>query len=301
MIVVKLMGGLGNQMFQFAAGKALSQHLDVSLKLDTTFLLDRSFKKDFTYRNYELAPFELKQDILSKKELRTFFMAAHWIERLKGNSINTRLFNSKIPLPNIYRNHNNSFDKNFFSLPNNTYIEGYWQALPYFKSYEREIRASFQIKPSLLEQHTLPKISGPTSVSVHIRRGDYAANNHINSVHGLCDINYYFKAMDYIASHIEGAVFYFFSDDMPWVKKTFSKAKNTYNIVFIDAQALPHFEMLLMTQCSHNIIANSSFSWWGAWLNENASKIVISPNRWFADSNLNAQTKELIPETWRKI
>jgi hypothetical protein len=131
-----------------------------------------------------------------------------------------------------------------------------------------------------------------------VRRGDYVSNSVTTDFHGLCDIQYYKHAIEKINLEIPNPTFYIFSDDKGYVKEIFQEQKN---IVFIEHIPFDFEELLLMSYCKHNIIANSSFSWWGAWLNTNINKIVIAPRRWFANNSMNQQTMDLLPKTWEKL
>ncbi len=141
------------------------------------------------------------------------------------------------------------------------------------------------------------KIDASKSISVHIRRGDYANDKVTNTYFGTCPLEYYKQAMDYMRSKVNNPIFYFFSDDIEWVKKEFNEDEN---FVFISNPKLQDYEeLILMSQCSHNIIANSSFSWWGAWLNDNPAKLVVAPKKWMrVESNLQPN---LIPEGWVRM
>ncbi len=136
------------------------------------------------------------------------------------------------------------------------------------------------------------------SVSLHIRRGDYVSNKVTNQVHGVCDLNYYSHAISYIAERISNTHLFVFSDDPEWAKGNLKTEIPTF---FVDNNRADkdYEDLKLMRQCKHNIIANSSFSWWGAWLNQNAGKIVIAPKKWFNDKSIN--TKDLIPEKWIRL
>jgi hypothetical protein len=131
-----------------------------------------------------------------------------------------------------------------------------------------------------------------------VRRGDYVTNSATSDFHGLCDIQYYKYAIDKINLEIPNPTFYIFSDDKGYVKEIFQEQKN---VVFIEHIPFDYEELLLMSYCKHNIIANSSFSWWGAWLNTNMHKMVIAPNLWFANKEMNNKNSYLIPESWCKI
>ena len=174
-----------------------------------------------------------------------------------------------------------------------SYFEGHWQSEKYFKSIEETIRKQFQFKQSSLNKETLQlseEIKNTNSVSIHIRRGDYLNFPQC----AVCDIEYYRKAIDYIKGKIIEPTFFIFSDDIDWCKQNL-QIKNSFFVNFNQGNDSWQ-DMYLMSQCKHNIIANSTFSWWGAWLNDNPDKIVISPHQWFK----NDATGDIIPDNWIK-
>ena len=186
--------------------------------------------------------------------------------------------------------------------PNNKYFVGYWQSENYFNSIEKIIREHFKFKPTLSEKNLRLKkrIENSNSVSLHIRRGDYVNNASAYKTHGLCSIEYYNRAIDEIKRQVKDPIFFIFSDDPEWVKSTDFGIIN-FEIIDWNIGNLSYIDMQMMNCCKHNIIANSSFSWWGAWLNSNSKKIVISPKKWFANDVLNEQAKNIVPNSWIKI
>jgi hypothetical protein len=273
MIVVQLIGGLGNQLFQYAAAKSLA--LEKKQKL----CIDVSPFENYKLHHYALHHFNVVCSIYKKpnryvKKLIPFF---------RNNS--------------IYKEVDFGFNENLSELKGaNIFLEGYFQSEKYFLAFEKEIRNDFEILTPLktITKNTIAQIEAVNSVSIHIRRGDYLTN----PLHNTAKESYYEKALELIESRIQNPVFFVFSDDMDWVKLNFSTKHKTIFIDFNDA--LTNFEDLkLMSSCQHNIIANSSFSWWGAWLNANPDKIVIAPKLWFNDSSINSN--DIIPNTWIKI
>jgi Glycosyl transferase family 11 len=283
MLIIKLTGGLGNQLFQYAAAKALSTHLH------TDFLLDDSFyKKKKNYRTPELYNFNVKEKLATTKQIN-FFVKNNWLYNRKKYWL--RHFTK-----NIYQEKFHYFDKDFFKLKSPVLLDGYFQSELYFKNIEFEIRNCFQINPVLVENVALlaNEIKHQNAVSVHIRRSDYLLPQ-FAKVHGVLPSSYYQKAIEQIKASQPNAVFYVFSDDIDWAKQnlTFNQSK----VIFATEQTKTAMEdFYLMTQCTHNIIANSSFSWWAAWLNSNPKKMVIAPHIWFVDKSL--ETKDVIPQNW---
>lgn len=271
MIISHIIGGLGNQMFQYALGKALALRSRKNLKLDI-----RGFE-NYALREYALDAFQIDNQVASKEDITT----------IKRNGL-------------IYNERHFHFDPNIFTLNKSAYLKGYWQSEKYFIEYRDILLKEFepQKKPSFQTNQYRELIQTFNSVSLHIRRGDYVSNPTTNSFHGTCGLDYYQNAVSLIENRIVNPHFFIFSDDIDWAKKNLGFIKN---ITFIElSKDIPDYEeMLLMSQCKHNIIANSSFSWWGAWLNQNPYKIVIAPEIWFLDQSLN--TKDLIPETWIRL
>jgi len=185
-------------------------------------------------------------------------------------------------------------------LPDNIYLEGYWQSEKYFKHIESIIRNDFTYINETDSDNLkiLNRIKGSESIAIHFRRGDYINNRKTNEVHGICSMEYYNSAVDYIAQKVSSPYFFIYSDDIEWVKRNLSIK---YNKMFVDINTPEKAsnDLRLISNCKHQIIANSSFSWWGAWLNQNPEKIVIAPKKWFMDEKRN--TSDLIPEKWIRL
>lgn len=181
-----------------------------------------------------------------------------------------------------------------FNINKNAVYDGYWQSEKYFEDIKKKIRNRFRFKEKLLNSKTIDLariIKEENSISIHIRRGDY-----LNYEWGVCSMDYYKKSITYISERTSNPKFYLFSDDIEWCKNHFSK--NNYYIVDWNTGKDSWQDMYLMTKCKHNIIANSTFSWWGAWLNSNPNKIVIAPSTWFKDRD--NSDFQIIPNEWVK-
>ena len=178
---------------------------------------------------------------------------------------------------------------------------GYWQSERYFGSYEKQIRSDFRFIESLdkKNKNILNVINKSNSVSIHARRGDYELNKKIKEYHGLLSVAYYKKAIEIINKIIINPTYFVFSDDPEWVKNSLKINNATY--IDWNKGLRSHIDMQLMSNCKHNIIANSSFSWWGAWLNNNPNKIVVAPKKWFKNSKAQKGSEDLIPKTWKII
>ncbi|MGB4399643.1 MAG: alpha-1,2-fucosyltransferase [Daejeonella sp.] len=187
----------------------------------------------------------------------------------------------------------------FNELPSNVLLEGYWQTEKYFLQIRPILLNEFRWEP--FTDHLNPivceSISKDNSVGLHVRRGDFIENAVIHNHHGVCDIDYYRRAISHVNANIENPTYYVFSDDIAWAKREFASLSS---VKFIDHNkgSESFRDMQLMSYCKHNIIANSSFSWWGAWLNQNENKVVVAPEKWF--KNLEMSTTDLIPSRWIK-
>ena len=284
MIIIKLNGGLGNQLFQYSLGRKLS------LKNNNVFKLDLSdFTKD-NPRSYGLGKFNIIENFASDEDINKIKKSGVWklVDKLKPYCKRSAI---------KYKGYD--FDQNILKLSGDFYLDGYWQSEKYFQDIEKIIKEEITLKESLPSKYTelIDKIKNSDSVSVHIRRGDYLSDK-ISKIYAICPIEYYYKAIEKIKESCPNPHFFIFSDDINWVKQNLN-IPHPKILVSGDNETKDYEELILMSLCQHNIIANSSFSWWGAWLNQNPSKIVISPDKWFNDKIGNA--KDLIPENWIKL
>lgn len=294
MIIINLTGGLGNQMFQYALGRVLAEINHDTLKLDTSSF--NIFSSIDTLRCYELDIFKLSSNLASRSESMRFSDPNPLIV-----AINQFLRTNISPYPVSYtveKSHN--FDPQVLEMTGDIYLRGFWQSEKYFSVHRDLILGEFSFKshPTHKNAILLKSINSSESISVHVRRGDYVSNVQANKFHGTCDIGYYKKAIKDLAKRCKNPSFFVFSDDIEWCKKNLPIS---YPVTYVSHnQGESSWEdMRLMSKCKHNIIANSSFSWWGAWLNTNPSKIVIAPKRWYRDSKI--ETNDLIPQVWKTI
>jgi hypothetical protein len=267
MIIVRILGGLGNQMFQYAYAKALS--LDgYEVKLDLS-----KINKYKLHGGYQLDKYKIDLEI------------ADAVSILLG----------KIGLKKSKKEKNLLFDDNLKSLEGNEYVKGYFQTEKYFKEIRNTLLSEFVInqKVSLETDKIAEQIKSlKNSCSLHIRRGDYISDKKSNSVHGTCDLDYYKRAIEIMNSKHSKIPFFVFSDDISWTKENL-KIENAF---YVDNKTIPHEDMYLMSLCKNNITANSSFSWWGAWLNQNDNKTIIAPKKWFVNKE-----NEVACVNWIKI
>lgn len=279
MIAAKLMGGMGNQMFQYAFARSMSLKTNKKLKIDLTFLNRRDLGENFIYRNYDLDIFNIRCDFITDKKDKSGFL----------------------PIAEYcYEYSQRIVDDVTKSINHNIILEGYWQTPKYFKNHEDIIRSDMEFVDNI-EKMEDPKIlsmlndiRNSNSVMVNIRRTDYLNTDY----HGVIGNEYVDEATKIIESKITSPKYFVFSDDIEWCRSNI----NLENMVIVDHEySGKKFEVYLqlMKNCKNFIIPNSSFAWWAAWLNENEGKIVIAPKKWFSDQNRN--TSDLIPENWIRI
>ena len=294
MIIVKLIGGLGNQMFQYAAGRYLAELHKTELLMDTGYL-EKDPNGAYTKRKLELDVFNIDLKIATKDDIQKF--------KIESSNKYSRTIQRKLPIlfTNLYVAESGSaYHKEFLSYPKNTYLDGFWQSEYYFKEIESILVNDFVLKDPLNKDNKdwLKKIENCESVSLHIRRGDYISNAASQSHHGSCDIEYYKKAVEFIKEKHKTIEIFVFSDDLEWCKENLN-IRETLHFVDANQKQNRHLDMFLMSHCKHNVIANSSFSWWAAWLNRNQQKIVVAPLKWFNDPAI--KTHDLIPKEWIRI
>ena len=285
MIYSRIRGGLGNQLFQYSVARSLADQLGVSLGLDI-----REYKNSSKVK-MGLSNFNIRADL----------NPAGLIKHKKDGKISYVLESLLGKHKHVYYEPFLSFDKHVLTKKDNTYLKGYWQTEKYFIKNKVNILNDLKIisHQDIKNKTISSKIANNTSVSLHIRRGDYISNSAYNSIHGTCSLNYYTNAVNYLINKI-GVNFkvFAFSDDPEWVS---SNLKLPVDIYFVknNASEYNYEDLRLMSECNHNIIANSSFSWWGAWLNTNHNKTVITPSKWYADKF--TKNADITPSNWIKI
>lgn len=267
MIIIRIMGGLGNQMFQYAMYLKLKSQ-GKNVKGDTT-----TFYKLDLHRKYELGKFPNVVIEEAKEEEKQYYlkMAQKWHCRIVGKLIEdrkkVRIFERLKYSEDVYR-------------VKDAYLQGLWQSERYFEDISMDVRRRFIFPEPVDEENRnyLKKISAVNSVSIHVRRGDYLDEVNQKIYGNICTPFYYAKAVEYFEEKYRDAVFFVFSDDIEWAKENIKAERAVYINHNKGENAV--FDMLLMSKCRHNIIANSSFSWWGAWLNSHDDKEVIAPSKW---------------------
>ena len=270
-------------MFQYAFARSLSLNKNIDIKLDTS-----SFKS-YKQRDYSLNKLSPNLPLADKNEVR-------WAK--KKPNILDKIFNKNRPtFSYIKEQAPGTYFSELLSLPDNSYINGYFQTEKYFSSIRDTILKDFTLTEPLSpkNQEMLDNIKNSSAVSLHIRRGDYVA---LQDIYELCSLDYYKSAVEHMLNNVKNPHFFIFSDDIPWVEENL-KINAPYTLVNINDIPRGYFDMWLMKHCKHNIIANSSFSWWGAWLNENPEKIVIAPKTWVKKDN--DAFKDIIPHKWIRL
>jgi hypothetical protein len=289
MIVVRITGGLGNQLFQYATGFALAQKFECELVLDTSFYPTQ------TLRKYELDKFNIQARIATKSEIKKLGGGQDFISKLIRKIGGTQFI-----FPNYFKETESIvYHQGIEQCVKGTYLDGYWQNPKYFSKYKKEIVKQFtpiedvSVQAKQWEETILN--NKMKSVSLHVRRGDYVQNAHTNSIHGTCDIDYYKRAVAETKNkHGNDAYFFVFSDDIDWCKENLN---GLGKMIYVDDTQSAIDDLYLMSKCNGNIIANSTFSWWGAWLNNQVD--VFAPVNWFVSQNRNSI--ELYPKEWNTL
>lgn len=274
-------------MFQFAAGRALALDQDQTFKLDTS-----CFKSYDLHQGFQLQQaFNAEFHIASASEIGAIlrWQRAPLLQRVLSRPGMAPLRKDGL----IVEPHFQYWD-GIQNAPENCYLKGYWQSEKYFEAHAATLRADFSFKSPLTGQNSVlaGNIRNLNAISLHVRRGDYVKNPATAAIHGLCSLDYYNAAIQHVLRRVDNPVFFIFSDDMPWVKKNLALAAPTHHV---EHNAQAYHDMHLMSLCKHHVIANSSFSWWGAWLNPSPHKIVVAPKQWFAVSR---RTEDLLPPAW---
>ncbi len=294
-VLLKLNGGLGNQMFQYALAYI------IALKHNSQLLLDKELFKltektpGHTPRNFELGVFGIDEPSASKEDI-LYFEQLSLIYKIRREL--------NLNYPEMRYENNFSFDNKIKKSKPPVYLRGFFQSFKYFKGHEDDLRTLFKFSEDKLDDENkvfLEKIKLSRSASIHIRRGDYVEDKITQKFHGNCSRDYYDQAISKILEFDEEVEFFFFSDDIKWVENEFKNFRIRKTFIGSNAGKNSWKDMLLMSQCSHNIIANSSFSWWAAWLNKNNSKKVIAPKRWFNNPEKEQYSFDLIPHEWNRI
>lgn len=285
MVISVLAGGLGNQLFQYAFGLRMASQLNTELRLEHRLLESRRLARlrRYTPRTYELDTFGISVPPASTYDvarcLSRVLLPNHRAVLVRETAQNTLL-----------RITPDTVDAICF---------GYWQSETYFKAVAGQLREQLVFSKPFSDKTmaTADRIASvTTSAFLHVRRGDYITNRKANQYHGVCDEIYYQRAVDHLREQTNALHFFVFSDDQVWAKQTLGKRLQAATFVDHNQGKDNWQDMYLMSLCTHAIIANSSFSWWGAWLNPEIDRIVVAPEQWFATSN--PSLPPVVPPNW---
>ena len=289
MVITNLIGGLGNQMFQYAAGRALSLERGVPLRLDISGFANYELHQGFELQRI----FNCPADIASEADVRGIMdwqfspVIRRVVSRLGLVALRRKAW---VMEPHFH------YWEGIKNSPSDCYLTGYWQSEKYFSEVATQIREDFSFRLALVHKNAefAKQIDKTNAVSLHVRRGDYVHNKKNADVYEQCSLDYYCGAIKYIEASVDNPQFFIFSDDISWVKSNM-KMDGQYHYVDHNQGAESYNDMRLMSLCKHHIIANSSFSWWGSWLGSNFDKTVIAPKDWFSNQTM---TTDLLPRNW---
>jgi len=287
-VAVELRGGLGNQMFQYAAGLALARRAGCGLVLDAT-----AFRRD-RKRLYALDQWGIDGPLIRERTRR------RWFETLDCRRAPGSWLRGLGLVGAVYAEPHFHYDEQLWQQRPPVLLKGYWQSYRYLEGVEAELRAAFRPRASWPQQAQAirARLEAPATVAIHIRRGDYVSDPAANAMHGVCEPDYFLRALDRLrANGCIGEVFVF-TDDPDWAAQHFLPRVGGTLVsgdkLLDDAQ-----ELWLMSRAAHHIIANSSFSWWAAWLGCKDGQLVVAPKRWFADASRG--TSDLLPTEWIRL
>ena len=290
MIIAKLIGGLGNQLFQYALARYLADAHNTELKIDTSAF------EEYKLHKYSLWAFNIIENFASKQEIMKM---TKYNPGILQKTI-AKIVRKKRPFSGYIEEKVFNFDPAILKAPADVLLFGYWQSEKYFKNISDILMKEFMVKfpQQDKDKEIASYILSCNAVSLHIRRTDYVSNIKTNNNHGVCDLSYYNKCIEKIHLLVDNPHFFVFSDDCAWAHDNL-KQFEPITIVEHNGPDKNYEDLRLMSQCKHHIIANSSFSWWGAWLNPNSDKFVIAPQKWFNNRKIN--TSDLIPNSWIKV
>lgn len=293
MIISSIISGTGNQLFQYAAAYALAMRHGVPLRLDTRF-----------YQTDARRPYELNRFCITAKPIGAIDrlrIRASYLQPGRSSRLRHKLPIRKLKIISdisTERAVDGQFNQDVLTAGPNTLLKGYWQNERYFSEVAGDIRREFGFatSPDAINAAMLDQIgSVPAAICVHVRRGDYLSGNEVVST---CPDRYYADAIQYMQNHVPAARYFVFSDDLPWARANLPVPSASqfvsHNIGRNDVE-----DLRLMSACNHFIIANSTFSWWGAWLGRKANKIVVAPRRWFAIEH--GGEAGIVPAGWVRL
>lgn len=296
MIIAKLQGGLGNQMFQYAFARALAETRREPLLIDNSFYEQEIPGVDKREIELELFP-AIRLSYAGPKLSSSYYQYARWDNRLR----NLLGFRKRA----VLREHNFRYDAAYQAMPQHLLLDGLFQSERYFSDRAPLIADTFAFPAFAasddLNIALLQQIKSSLSVSVHVRRGDYVKFASTHAIHGTCSTDYYRVAIERIRQQYPAARFFFFSDEPEWIRENLAPDESIGTVISFNKGKNSWKDMCLMANCRHHIIANSSFSWWGAWLNRSPDKQVIAPAKWFRTTDPFFDTADLLPAGWIKV
>lgn len=279
-------------MFQYAAGRALSLKHSVPLQLDVSGFMNYELHQGFELRRI----FNCTGDIASEADVREIlgWQFTSGVRRVVSRPSMAALRRNAFVIEPHFQ-----YWSGIKNAPSNCYITGYWQSEKYFSDITEKIRKDFSFKLPLEYKNfeLANKISQTNAVSLHVRRGDYISDIKNSATYEMCSLDYYKRSICNIAEKVDSPYFYIFSDDVAWARDNL-KIEFMHQYIDHNRGTESYNDMRLMSLCKHHIIANSSFSWWGAWLNPSLEKIVIAPKHWFANQT---NVQDLLPLGWIKL
>lgn len=291
MIIVRLNGGLGNQLFQYAAGFALAAKNQDQLKVDLSAFDYQRGSRD-AIRFPDILHFSLSAPMASSEEVNEHRNPWGSVSRA------ARFFRHR-----VFKQYLSDWHPEVLLKKGDVYLEGYFQCEKYFENCLHELLGEYRLRTDLSEALVTwdEKIAAlPCPVSLHVRRGDYVTDPRANALHNICTVDYYQRAIAEIRVRLGECNLVVFSDDVTWVQKNLGLGKDVLYISWerslVGESLLASQELVLMSHCRHHIISNSTFSWWGAYMNTRSGKIVIAPalwNRSKVDSH-----KNILPRGW---
>lgn len=290
-IIARIEGGLGNQLFQYAAARSLADRLGCDLALDLRGLDENGD------RPFQLDLYRIRASVASRQQLQELpdRRASRW-GRIRANlsQFAPALFSFPVFWPRSF-----AFDARFEQIGRPVYLVGYWQSEKYFAWNRPRLLQDIQLLvPLPVTTPLLDEIRSTRSVALRIRRGDYVSSTATAQFHGLCDIGYYHAAINALKACFPDIHVFVFSDEPAWAQINLLLDVPTR---YVDANPADrgYIDLELMHHCRHHVIANSSFSWWGSWLCESGEQVVYAPDRWFAETT--TDTSDLVPARWTRI
>jgi hypothetical protein len=299
MILVRFTGGLGNQLFQYAVGTALAVKNKTVLKIDTTFLLDRSQPHEIvTHRNLDIDILNVQLHFASEAEINHFNGKAY--PHLVGKIFNKLLWELGRK-KRLVIEHQRNFIPEILDLGDDQCLVGAWQSEKYFKAVIPELKEQYTFRQELKGQaeSVAREIRQCSSLCLNVRRGDYVTSPVYSKTLGAMPVEYFNRSMEKLRSLHKIDNVFVFSDDLTWCKNhLFFKEPTTFVEHDLAGEKFGTY-LQLMSLCKHFIIPNSTFGWWAAWMGNSPEKTVIAPRQWFLDSSYS--DADLIPENWIRI